>query len=141
MSRFRREFPVCVRPVPAGELIRRGTSKHVLDGPRWRRTGRGFYVPATVAATPTQRIVEAAAVCPEDAVIGGWAAAYAFGVDQLDGLDDHTLKLLPVPVFLPPGLHREPVPGIRYLQQALRPGEVAVVGKLRSPAGSGQDSM
>ncbi len=131
MSKYRRALPACVAPVAAGELIRRGISKHVLDGPKWRRTGRGFYVPATIGESPTQRIVEVAAMCPPEAVIGGWAAAYAHGVDQLDGLDDHTFAPRPVPVFLPPRLHRASVPGVRYLQQALRPGDVAVIGDLR----------
>ncbi len=43
---------------------------------------------------------------PDGAAIGGWAAAYALGVDWLDGLDHLTLKPLPVTVVLPPGLRR-----------------------------------
>ncbi|WP_168207522.1 hypothetical protein [Microlunatus elymi] len=35
--------------------------------------------------TVTQRIVDAAARLPSDAVIGGWAAAYALGAEMLDG--------------------------------------------------------
>ena len=129
MSRFRRELQSCVRPLPAGQLIDRGVSKHVLDGPRWRRTARGFYVPArTSAATPTQRIVEAATTIPTGAAIGGWAAAYASGVDRLDGLDDHSMRPLPVPILLRHGLHRGGAAGIRYLQQTLAPDDMLRVG-------------
>jgi hypothetical protein len=67
---------------------------------------------------------------PSDAVIGGWAAAYGLGVDFLDGLDDHTLKPLPVPVLLPPGLHRHTVPGIRYRRQHLEPDDSIVVAEI-----------
>ena len=117
-------MPSTVRPLLAAELVRRGHSKHVLDGPRWRRTTRGFYVPAGTASTPTQRVVEAAAVAPVGAVLGGWAAAFALGSDLLDGLDDHTMRPIPVTVILPPRLHRASVPGIRYCQQALDADDV-----------------
>lgn len=112
VSRFLRELPSTVRPVSAAELVRRGHSKHVLDGPRWRRTTRGFDVPAGTSSTPTQRVVEGAAVAPVGAVLGGWAAAFALGSDLLDGLDDHTTRPIPVSVILPPRLHRASVPGI-----------------------------
>jgi hypothetical protein len=120
-------------PVAAAELSSRGHSKHVLAGRRWRRTSRGFYVPAAeLAPTPTQRIIEAMAIAPRGGVLGGWAAAYVVGVDQLDGLDDFTRKPLPVPVFLPHGLHRHSLPNIRYLQQRLGPDDVLLVAGLPS---------
>jgi hypothetical protein len=132
MTRFLRELRMTVAPSPAGELLTRGASKHRLEGPRWRRTSRGFYVPSSgISSTPTQRIVEVAAMVPADAVMGGWAAAYALGTDQLDGRDDYTLKPIAVPVFLPPGLHRKPVPGVHYLQQRLDAADVVTVLGLR----------
>lgn len=128
MSKFRREVRATVRPLPAAQLIDQGVSKHVLDGPRWRRVARGFYVPTSkTALTPTQRIIDAVAISPPRAVVGGWAAAYAHGVDQLDGLDDHSLRPLPVPVFVPHGLHREAVPAVHYRQQALGTDEVVTL--------------
>jgi len=131
MGRFRRELRESVRPERAGVLIRSGTSKHVLDGPRWRRVSRGYYLPAGGSgSTPTQRIVEAAAVMPPGAVLGGWAAAYALGVDLLDGLDDHTMSPLPVPVCLPPSLHLAAAPGVRYVRQVLTAAEVQRVAGL-----------
>lgn len=102
-----------------------GITWHVLNGPRWRRTSRGYYLPALgVPATPAQRIVEAAAALPPGAAIGGWAAAYACGADLLDGLDDLTMRPLPVTMCLPPGLHRPPTPGRRYLQRRLDDSEL-----------------
>ena len=98
----------------------------MLAGPRWRRTSRGLYVPATaVPSTTTQRLVEAAALLPAGGALGGWAAACAWGADLLDGRDDHTLREQPVLLFLPPGQHRPALPGVRYGQQRLRPVEIA----------------
>lgn len=120
VSRFQSELRTAVRPRPAADLVAAGVTRHVLDGPRWRRTSRGFYVLATdLPRTPTQRILEAAAALPAGAAIGGWAAAFSWGADLLDGLDDHTTAPLPVTVCLPPGLHRAGIPGLDYRQQHL----------------------
>jgi len=114
-----------VRPQSVAQLVAAGVTRHVLAGPRWRRTLRGLYVPATgVPSTPTQRLVEAAALLPAGGAMGGWAAAYAWGADLLDGRDDHTLREQPVLPFLPPGQHRAALPGVRYGQQQLRPVEI-----------------
>lgn len=69
---------------------------------------------------PTQRILDARAAIPPGALLAGWAAAYVHGIDALDGLDHLTMKPLPVPVLLPPGLHRQNTPGIRYRQSTRR---------------------
>jgi len=106
-----------VTPVAARDLLLGAATRHTLEGPRWRRTSRGFYLPSTdVPPTPTQRIVSAASILPDGAVIGGWAAAFAHGVDLLDGLDDHTMQPRPISVHLPPGLHRHDVTGLQYRQ-------------------------
>ncbi len=81
-------------------------------------------MPKEIESTPTQRIVEAATVTPAVAVLGGWAAAFGHGVDLLDGLDDHTMRPVPITVFLPPRLHREPVASLGYRQQVLDPDDV-----------------
>lgn len=117
VGRFRDELGSVQWPVPTGELLSRGISKAVLAGPRWICINRGFYRPATEGKpTSTQRIVDASAILPPGAAIGGWAAAYVQGVDLLDGLDDRTMAPLPVVLRLPPGLHRRPAAGIRYVQ-------------------------
>ncbi len=124
MPRFWREYADSVRPERASTLLARGITRRTLEGPRWRRTTHGLYVPADlnppIADTPTQRIVETAAILPPGAAIGGWAAAYASGVDALDG--DRGRE--PVTVILPPGLHRATQPGLRYVRAELHSGEV-----------------
>ena len=118
VRRFRNELRAAVRPQRAEDLIRFDLTKHVLDGPGWRRTSHGFYVPSgVVPSTPTQRIIEAAAVAPAEGVLGGWAAAYALGAELLDGCDDHTMRPVPVTVILPNGQHRRSTAGIRFRQQ------------------------
>lgn len=124
MPRFWREYSDSVRPERASTLLARGITARTLEGPHWRRTTHGLYVPADldppIADTPTQRIVQTAAILPPGAAIGGWAAAYASGVDTLDG--DRGRE--PVTVLLPPGLHRATQPGLRYVRAALHPREV-----------------
>ncbi|MGI3786444.1 MAG: hypothetical protein ACRYG2_37350, partial [Janthinobacterium lividum] len=97
--------------------------------PRWERTSRGLYLPAGRSRTAAQRILAAAALVPSSGMIGGWAAAYVHGVDELDGLDRNRRER-PVDVLLPPGLHRLHVPGIRYHRVRLRRGEAALVHDL-----------
>ena len=122
MSRFDREldFALPVRTLQqwANQGVRRGS----LQGDRYARVGYGYYrrTPDDGVVTATQRILDARASMPAGALIAGWAAAYVHGVDALDGLDDHTLTPLPVPVLLPPRQHREHAHGIRY-QQTKRP--------------------
>lgn len=116
MGRFGAEVRATTWPLPVAELIQRGVSRHVLAGPSWLRTSPGFYRPYDAAPpTTAQRIVDAAAALPAGGTIGGWAAGYVHGVDQFDGLDDHTMELLPVPV-LSPTTHRRSVNSIRYVQ-------------------------
>lgn len=112
------EHPTVVVPRTSRALRDSGVSKHLLDGPTWRRTSPGRYVPAAVGTSPEQRIAEAAAHMPPGSALGGWSSAYASGATWLDGLDSRQ-RPLPVVMCLPPGLHRTAVPGIRYVRQAL----------------------
>jgi hypothetical protein len=102
------------------ELARRGVGRGALQGAGYKRIARGYYRRALDEMdrriTPTQRIVDARIALPDRALIAGWAAAFVHGVDALDGLDDHTLRPLPVPVLLPPGLHRVSTEAIHYRQ-------------------------
>ena len=119
MARFLRELTEAITPASVGALGRAGVTPDMLRGPRWTRAARGFYRPADAGvSTPTQRILDVAALLPPGAVIGGWAAAYALGVDWLDGLDHLTLEPLPVTVVLPPRMRRRSLPGVRYVQQS-----------------------
>jgi hypothetical protein len=119
VGRFREELRQALPTEAAAVLLARGTTRRVLRGRRWSRSSQGFYRPAsTDDPTPTQRILDAAARLPAGAVIGRWAAAYALGADLLDGRDDHTMQPQPVTVLLPPGLHRQSIAGVRYVQQS-----------------------
>lgn len=73
-----------VRPEPTGLT---GPTPEQARGARWRRTGRGWYVPADVDGTAAhQRIVEAAAVLPDDwGGVTGWAALAWMGGRWFDG--------------------------------------------------------
>ena len=106
------------------DWAQRQVSRETLRGKRYVRVTRGYYRLASpekdVLVSSTQRIRDAEAVMPAGAVIAGWAAAYMHGIDALDGLDHLTLKPLPVPVLLPPGLHRKNTAGIRYRQSTRR---------------------
>lgn len=60
-----------VRTDPAG---RGGPTRRQAAGDGWRRTSRGFYVPADVRPTPLQRVAEAGALLPAGVAVTGWAA-------------------------------------------------------------------
>src|SRR5689334_17814358 len=94
-SRFASELPACHRPRSTAELLASGVTPDALRGPRWRRTSRGFYVPAGVdraKPSPTQRILDASPLLGSSAVLSGWAALFVQGVDALDGLDPMTME-------------------------------------------------
>jgi len=129
VRRFFDEVGSAVRPLETVVLDGHGVAKHELATPRWRRSSRGLYVPGDAPDSVAQRIISAAAAMPDDAAIGGWAAAHVDGAD-LDGRD-RQLQDQPVDVLLPPGLHRQPVPGIAYRRARLVRGEVSTVGGLR----------
>lgn len=116
MTRFADELSSCRVPAAVAEWVRRGIPRTTLVGPRFTRTAYGWYRRAGSSTSTTQRILDAAAGLPDGALIAGWAAAYVHGVDQLDGLDDHTLAPLPVPVLLPPGRRRRSTDGVSYRQ-------------------------
>lgn len=83
--------PRLVRPVridPAGKV---GPTRGQVAGKGWRRTSRGFYLPARYAAdTPEQRIVEAAVVLGAHDAVTGWAALRWLGAEAFDGLEAWT---------------------------------------------------
>ena len=60
-----------VRTDPTGRL---GPTQRQARSADWRRTSRGFYVPASVQPTPLQRVAEAGALLPPGVVVTGWAA-------------------------------------------------------------------
>ena len=129
-----------VRPRTSRTLWEQGVSKHLLDGPRYRRTSPGRYVPARVAPTTVQRLVEAAAHLPAGGALGGWSAAHLLGAPTFDGLD-RRLRAAPVVMCVPDALHRRAAPGLRYVRQELGADEVVEVGgvPVTSPARTASD--
>src|SRR6188768_2129414 len=98
-SRFAADLPHCDRPRSVADLVASGVTRDVLRGPRWRRTTRGFYVPARTqppSASPTQRILDLSPLLGTHAVVTSWAAAYVQGVDALDGREPTGRRELPV---------------------------------------------
>ena len=126
-TRFDAELRSASPPRPIPELAALGVTPAMLRGPHWRRSSRGYYVPAGAALTPTQRIVELAALVPAGGAITGWAAAYALGVDLLDGLDPHTMAPLPATVLLGSDIGREDLPLVRFRRARLDPDEIMAV--------------
>lgn len=125
MSSFSVERSSCRPAASMAEWIRRGVPRGTLVGPGFEPTTYGYYRRAGALPTTAQRITDVVAGLPEGAWIAGWAAAYVHGVDRLDGLDDHTMAKLPIPVLLPPGQRRRTTSGISYRQSTLIPrGEV-----------------
>src|SRR5688572_13350888 len=93
-SAFERGLFGSVWPRAYAELLAAGVSPSALRGPTWRRTSRGFFVPAGLPAptSTTQRILDVAPLIPGTGALAGWAAAYALGGDLLDGLDPFTMR-------------------------------------------------
>ena len=71
---------------PRAVLLRAGVTAHELRGPLWWRPLPGRYAwAATDPRHPRQRALAAGANLPDDAAVGGWAAAYLHGARHLDG--------------------------------------------------------
>lgn len=117
-----------VVPVPIDAAGRTGPTPSAARGPRWRRTSRGLYVPATVERTVEQRIVEAAAVMPGCAAITGWAALRWLGGHWFDGRDRRGGEL-PV-VMACAAQNITPQPGFRVCKERLNPHDVVQVDGL-----------
>lgn len=80
--------PGLVRPVRIDPAGRAGPTRGQAAGKGWRRTSRGFYLPARYDAdSPEQRIVEAAVTLGPDDAVTGWAALRWLGGVGFDGVD------------------------------------------------------
>ena len=101
---------------------RTGPTRGKAQGPHWRRSSAGFYVPSSVDATvSSQRIVEAAVLLPPDGAVTGWASLHLRGAFFLDG--QRYGVLLPVPLTIGPGQSRRKRGGIRFLEDRVGPVE------------------
>ena len=83
----------------------------------WESPHHGYHRNAVLHDPVRQRILDAAAVMPPGAVVGGWAAAYLHGATHLDGRDEPVLLLLPADRVVKR-------PGIQISRVALDPVDV-----------------
>ncbi len=105
-------------------LHRRGVSRSELHGPLWVHTARGLYAwSAGGAPTPVERILRAAAVLPDGAAVGGWAAALLHGAHVLDGMAQDGTPL-PIPLCLSRGQTCRRVGADRVWRSDLAPTDV-----------------
>jgi hypothetical protein len=95
----------------------------------WRRSSPGRYVPASVALTTEQRIVEAACLLPEYGGVTGWADLHWRGGTRW--FDGARAEGAPRPVWLAVGGDDvRPQPGINIIAERLDPRDLAVVDGL-----------
>jgi hypothetical protein len=120
---FEQELRTGHWPRSAAELAAAGITRDTIRGHRWRRTSRGYFVPAGTAATTTQRILDIAPLLPASGALAGWAAAYVHGVGQLDGRDPESLASLPLVVNLGRDLGRADTETVHYVRERLPPDD------------------
>jgi hypothetical protein len=119
-----------VRPVRVDPSGRAGPTRAEARGPRWRRTGQGFYVPADVDRTvPAQRILEAGHDLRGSQSVTGWAALHWHGASWLDGLDVPG-RPAPVKIAVVHGSRRSQ-PGAEVTSEFIPPQERLIVGGLQ----------
>ena len=106
-----------------------GPTKKQAAGSQWRRTSRGFYVPADTEPTALQRVVEAGILLPSHAAVTGWAALCWLGGWWFSGLESDGVTPLPVPIAS--SRHRmRPQPLVSICEERWDPKDVVVVDGL-----------
>ena len=115
-----------VRRDPAGRL---GPTFNSARGPLWRTSSRGWNVPASVALTTDQRIVEASAVLPVHGGVTGWAGLHWMRARWFDGLGPGG-NLRPV-ALVTAGDDIRPQPGIAISAERLDPRDLIVLDQVR----------
>lgn len=109
-------LPVAIDPAGLA-----GPTRGQAQGPRWRRTSRNLYVPASAPACPEQRVVEAAGLLPGGAMVTGWAALRLFGGGFFDGLGADGRSLIAVPLLVGQRSRPRPAPGVRWVRDSALP--------------------
>lgn len=119
-----------VRPVRLDQTGADGPTRSRAQGPGWRATGRGFYVPAGTDSTSVeQRIMEASAHAGPRAVVTGWASLRLHRGGFFDGLASDGKTTLPVPVISPSATRARA--GTCLVWTPLVDGEVTEVAGIR----------
>jgi hypothetical protein len=134
-SAFEQELRAAHMPRSLTELEATGVTRHMTRGPAWRRTSRGFFVPADVVPTTAQRILEAQPLLPAGGALAGWAAAYVLGADCLDGREPWFLQAQPLTINLGRDLGRADTTDVRYVRERLPAADrhVALGVRVTSP--------
>lgn len=115
--------PLSDDPVPEvvirARAVEAGISDRELASDLWCGHLQGVHVRADADRMgPLLRSAAVAAVLPQGAALGGWAAAYRLGVTDLDGLGANGSTLLPVPVCLQPTTQMRRRPQIHPMRSA-----------------------
>lgn len=134
MARHRHKWdPVCdrpealVRPVRVDPEGRRGPTRGQANGPHWRSSSRGLFVPSWVdERVPEQRILEQSMRLTGGAVTG-WASCRMHSAAFFDGLGRDGQTLLPVPLNCGPLHQIRRLPGDAILRSILLPREIVEV--------------
>lgn len=113
-------------PLSRGDLSLLGIGWRETAGPLWRAPFRGVHVwSGTDPALPRQRALDAAALLPQGAAVGGWAAACLAGVTELDGMVGEACE--PVPLCLRPEQRRRRGPAVAVWRSVLLPDDISYV--------------
>ncbi len=114
-----------VVPVGVDPTGRTGPTKGQAAGPGWRRSSPRRYVPAaTDRSVVEQRILEEAQRLPPGGLVTGWAALRLAGGGFFDGLDPRSMRELPVPLLVPPGLKLRRGDGCTVARERIETAEV-----------------
>jgi len=124
---FREGLVHPVRTDPTGVA---GPTRHQAAGSNWRRTSRGFYVPASVDdGNVDQRILESSVVVPPAGAITGWAALRWQRGRWFDGTNA-AREMLPVDLLISTHDIRQQ-PGIKPCGEGTSPENIIVVDGVR----------
>jgi len=104
-----------------------GPTRGLANGPHWRRSSHGLYVPSYVdASVPEQRILEQAARLTGGAVTG-WASCRMHGATFFDGRRSGGREEIPVPLNCGPLHQIRRQPGDDLLRDILTPFEICEI--------------
>ena len=118
--------PALVRPVPIDPSGRRGPTRGQAQGPSWRQTTKGFYVPSSVSDDVVeQRILEQSMRLPDGGGVTGWAACRLRRAAFFDGLGRGGSTRQPVPLLVPPESNLRSLSGSTVSREPLGPEERA----------------
>lgn len=105
-----------------------GPTRGQAQGPRWRATSQGYYVPSGVDSTaPEQRALEQAVRLLPGAAVSGWAALRLHGGNFFDGLEPDGRTPLPVPLVVPRSSRIRSSEGVTVSREPLSDDEITVI--------------